>query len=124
MIAELSKAKAAMRSEVRARLQQLSLPARTAASEQIYARVQERDIWRRARSVLFFAPLADEPEIWPLMVDALATGKQVALPRFDLQKKNYVACQIRNLTDDLSPGQFGIREPNNSCSILPLNRLD
>ena len=59
-----------------------------------------------------------------LLAEALLTGKLVALPRFDSVKKSYRACQIRNLTEDLLSGQFGIREPNNSCPVVPLNRLD
>jgi 5-formyltetrahydrofolate cyclo-ligase len=86
--------------------------------------LQENEVWRKAGSVLFFAPFADEPHLDSLLAVALNARKLVALPRFDSGKKNYVACQIQNLTEDLVSGQFGIREPNNSCPVLSLNRLD
>jgi 5,10-methenyltetrahydrofolate synthetase len=36
----------------------------------------------------------------------------------------YLACQITNITEDLSHGQYGIREPGGHCIAIPSNRLD
>ncbi len=36
----------------------------------------------------------------------------------------YAACQIRDFTQDLQTGRFGIREPRDTCAKIPLNRLD
>ena len=52
-------------------------------SAQIRDRLKEQAIWKNAGSVLFFAPLPDELDVWPLLEDALAGGKIAALPRFD-----------------------------------------
>ena len=55
----LSKAKAALRQEVRERVQNISILERTVASDKICARLQEREVWRQATSVLLFSPLPD-----------------------------------------------------------------
>jgi len=86
--------------------------------------IERQPIWQKARSILFFAPLAEELDVWPLMADALAAGKTVALPRFTPKTGGYVACQIEDLGRDLNQGKFGIREPAEKCAEIGINRLD
>lgn len=117
-------AKSLLREQIRDRLKTLPAAERAVAATQLCARLKTSELWRAAKSVMLFAPLPDEPDIWPLLADALAAGKLVALPRFDPATKQYTACQIRNPAGDLVSGQFGIREPNNYCPSHPLNRLD
>jgi 5-formyltetrahydrofolate cyclo-ligase len=83
-----------------------------------------QSIWREARSVLFYVPHAEEPDLWPLATDALASGRQVALPRFSPATGQYVACRIRTSPGDLVPGQFGILEPTADCPIFDVKQLD
>jgi len=97
---------------------------RTEASAQACALLLQQPIWLQAKSVLFFAPLADEPDLWPLLENALATGKTVALPRFVPEDNSYIPCEIREPARDVEPGRFGIREPAERCSELHSNRLD
>ena len=124
MTTPISNAKSALRDQIRAQLKTILATTRTAASEQLCTRLREHETWHKARSILFFAPMADEPDVWPLLTEALLAGKLVALLRFDPEKKNYGACQIRNVAEDVVSGQFGIREPQNFCPVAPLNRLD
>jgi len=117
-------AKAALRSLIRAELKKLTEAERAAASLQACARLEEQDLWRKAKSLLFYAPLPGEPDLWRLLEDSLAAGKTVALPRFLPEQNAYVACQIKSAATDLVVGQFGIREPHEACATVPLNRLD
>lgn len=73
---------------------------------------------------MFYAPLADELNIWPLLTAALADDKLVALPRFVAGNASYDACQIKNIEIDCQVGRFGIREPKANCAEISLNRLD
>src|SRR5439155_22158696 len=84
----------------------------------------DQPIWRKAQAILFFAPLPVELDIWPLLCDAVADGKSVALPRFIPGTNSYAACRLEDPARDLIPGQFGIREPASHCSQISLNRLD
>lgn len=124
MNASTREAKIALRSKIAAELKKLSAAERATASAEACALLEQQAIWRSAKSVLFYAPLADEVDIWRLLEDSLAAGKTVALPRFQPEQKAYVACLIGRADFDLQPGRFGIREPKESCPSIPLNRLD
>jgi len=117
-------AKAALRKEVGARLRLMSAADRLAASGRACALLADQPEWKNSQSLLFFAPLPEEVDVWPLMGEALGAGKTVALPRFDASKGCYTACQVRDLACDLRRGQFGIREPVDGCAGPALKRLD
>jgi 5-formyltetrahydrofolate cyclo-ligase len=124
MVTELQNAKNVLRAEVRARLKTLAACRASATSRKLCKQLRRQPVWSEAKSVLFFAPLADEPDLWPLLIEALAAGKTVCLPRYVSGSAGYVACQVRDIQHDLVRGEFGIREPLPSCPEVPLNRLD
>ena len=116
--------KAAVRTTVRAALKAMSASRRTAASVQAAGLLAAQRRWQDASAILFYAPLAEELDVWPLLEAALASGKTVALPRFDAGSGRYVACRIESVVGDVQAGLFAIREPVARCAIMPLNRLD
>ena len=87
-------------------------------------RLKEQTFWQKAASILFFAPIPDEVDVWPLLEETVAGGKIGALPRFDPGSNDYVACRVRHPQDEIGPGQFGIREPTAVCPEIPLERLE
>jgi 5-formyltetrahydrofolate cyclo-ligase len=117
-------AKTELRKNVRQLLRGITPEQRALASEQVRTRLQTQQSWNQARAILFYAPLLDEIDIWPLIPTALAAGKHVFLPHFALQSSCYIARRITNPEGDLQPGKYGIREPGPHCAELPLNRLD
>jgi 5-formyltetrahydrofolate cyclo-ligase len=123
MTSDLNPQKAALRKEIRAALQKISPAARLAASAQIRTRLKEQPFWLGAASILFFAPMPDEVNVWPLLEEFLAGGKIAALPRFDSANNDYVACRVQHPQIEIVPGQFGIREPKTGCAEIPLDRL-
>ena len=124
MIDALDESKASLRRHVRAKMQHLSPTVRVTASASLGERLQQHRVWRDAKSVLLFAPLPDEPDVWPLLNVAIAAGKTVTLPAFVPGTSVYTARQILEPSRDLVQGKFGIREPAVSCPEVPLNRLD
>ena len=102
----------------------MSTADRIAGSAQLREILEAQTIWKNARSILFFAPMPEEVDIWPLVVSALSEGKTVALPRFVEATGSYIACQVQNLSGDIQTGHFAIREPAVHCANLSLNRLD
>jgi 5-formyltetrahydrofolate cyclo-ligase len=116
-------AKASLRREIRARLRSLQPGEREQAATLLAAKLQAQTFWRQARIVLLFAPLPDEPDLWPLVRAALAEPKQVCLPRFDPAESTYQARPIRGLAE-LAPGRFGVLEPREDRAAMALNRLD
>jgi 5-formyltetrahydrofolate cyclo-ligase len=74
--------------------------------------------------VLFFAPLPEEPDIWPVFMQIWKHGVAVALPRFHPEEKGYAAHLVRDPHRDVVAGHFGIREPAPACPVHPINLLD
>lgn len=117
-------AKPALRARLRAELQAHSSVAAVAAAGGLCARLLASPAWRSARAVLLFAPLPREPDIAPLLADALASGKLLALPRWNAMTHAYDLVQVRDLGHELVTGQFGVREPAAHCPLVAMNRLD
>lgn len=120
----LNNAKASLRQQVQARLKAMTPAQREPASREICSRLRQQTIWHSASAILFFAPMAQEPDVWPLVGECLAAGKTVGLPRFAAGRSGYVAGQVRDLERDLRIGRFQIREPVESCPTLDLSQFD
>jgi 5-formyltetrahydrofolate cyclo-ligase len=116
--------KASLRSRIRENLNRLSPARRETYSLRARATLEQQTIWHRSQTILFFAPMPDELDIWPSLPAALNSGKRVFLPRFDSPTNSYAACEVKSPDTDIKIGQFGIREPSESCPQFPLNRLD
>ena len=73
--------------------------------------------YQAAKTVLAFASIAAEPDIWPFLRQVLADGKRLALP----------VCigpgimELRAVADldMLAPGRYGIMEPPADSELVP-----
>jgi 5-formyltetrahydrofolate cyclo-ligase len=122
MTTDLNGPKAALREQIRNALQKMSPALRMAESIELCSRLEPQ--LQSARRILFFAPLPDEPDVWPVLEKLLQTKKICALPAFDPAAQIYSARRVQNLTTDLAAGQFGIREPSACCPEIPFGDLD
>jgi 5-formyltetrahydrofolate cyclo-ligase len=113
-----------LRAEIRAKLENLSPQRRESDSEKLRAKLEEQSFFQSAASVLFFAPLPTEVDLWPLLEESFAAGKIVALPRFDPASQSYIACRVGSLRDEIISGQFSIREPHQNCVEIPSRGID
>ena len=116
--------KAALRRAIREEARRYSPEARRTASTQLCALIRRHSIWESARSILLFAPMADEPDISPLLTEALRDGKTLALPAFSRETGAYRALQVHDPQVDVAPGKFGILEPSPCCTPVALPALD
>jgi 5-formyltetrahydrofolate cyclo-ligase len=123
MKTEIQEAKGVLRQKIRAALKNLLPEKRAAESAKVRALLKQQPFWQTTSSILFFAPLPDEVDVWPLLEESLAGGKIAALPLFDSGSNDYLACRVQNPQNDIGPGQFGIREPKAGCPEIPLERL-
>jgi 5-formyltetrahydrofolate cyclo-ligase len=123
MTADLKAQKAVLRKRIRAQLGKISLTARKMASLELRATLKEQTFYQIATAVLFFAPLPDEIDVWPLLEESLAAGKIAALPQFDTATQNYVARRVQSPQSDLMAGPFWIPEPKPTCPEIPMNAL-
>ena len=114
--------KAELRRQIRAALEKISPAVRAVESIELCDRLEAQ--LRSAHTILFFAPLPDELDIWPLLGKFLAAGKCCGLPFFNSATRTYSARRVQNLTTDISTGHFGIREPVSSCPEIPMDKFD
>ena len=73
-------------------------------------------------TVLLFAPIRREVDIWPLVEETVAHYGAVVLPR--CVGDELVLHRVTDLDRDLEPGRFGIREPMETTEIVPPARID
>jgi len=114
--------KSALRTEIRARLEKISPSVRIVESIDLCARLETQ--LQSAYTILFFAPMLDELDIWLLLQKFLESKKVCALPFFDSATQIYSARRVLNLESDVIVGKFGIREPVSSCEEIALDKFD
>ena len=114
--------KTEVRRQVRAALANLSLAVRLTESLELCARLEPQ--LQSAHRILFFSPLADELDIWPLLEKLLRGKKICALPAFDAAAGFYAARRVLNLETDIVTGKFGVSEPLPECEAIPLDQFD
>ena len=68
--------------------------------------------------------MPEEPDLWPLLSEVLATKKLVALPCFDSEKEKYVPRRVGDIHVEIISGKFGIRDPAPTCVAIPLQDLE
>ena len=124
MESEIQKAKEALRSQIREVLKKIAPEKRKVDSQNLSAELKVQPFIQSSTSILFFAPLPDELDLWPALEEVLAEGKIVALPCFDAENQRYLPRRVTDLRVELVSGRFGIREPEPACMEVPLADLD
>ncbi len=124
MQAPVKASKAALRQRIADALARMPAALRTSGSAQARGLLARHPLWRGAKSILFYAPMPGELDVWPLLEEALKGHKLVALPRFSQTRKDYEARQVQDPARDVARGQFGIREPGEGCVTVSLEQID
>lgn len=118
----VSEQKITLREMIRTSLEKISPAVRAGESIDLCQRLKTQ--MPSAPTILFFAPLADELDVWPLLAESLALGTTCALPFFDAEKKTYGARALAKLSTDIVAGKFGVREPAAHCEEISLDQFD
>jgi len=74
--------------------------------------------WQQAQRVMLFVSLPDEVDTLPIVRAALATNKEVYLPKVTREHRRLLICRLRDL-GELRPGTLGIPEPLADEMISP-----
>lgn len=109
---------------VRQRLSKMRPEEKAQRARSIVRRTQQFLMNRCIVAIGLYYPLADEPDIVPLIVWCLQRGMTVALPRIPPEKPFLEMKKITNLDADIEPGFLGIRQPSPWCPTVPLKALD
>lgn len=96
---------------------ELSLEEIEEKSNKIMANLFSLEEFQKAKTVMFYVDAKNEVKTRDAITRALSQGKRVAVPKV---KKGFglLAMEIKGL-DELSPGAFGILEPDGEEGISP-----
>ena len=122
MIPFVTNSKSDLRQRIRDALGKISPAVRAVESIELCERLKPQ--LRSARTILFFAPLPNEIDLWPLLEESVQAGKTAALPWFDPAAQIYLARRVKHLAGEIVSGKFGVREPASSCAEIPLEKFD
>jgi 5-formyltetrahydrofolate cyclo-ligase len=122
MVTESKELKSALRQLICARLEKISPTVRVVESVDLCARLEPQ--LRSAHTILFFAPLTDELDVWPLLDKCVRARKICALPAFNPTTKSYSARIVFDPITEVITGKFGVREPSLSCPEIPFDKFD
>lgn len=121
---DIESAKKELRRQLRLKWLTLDDAQRRAMSAAAVELLRSRPEWKQARKVMLFAPLKDELDVWPLVLEAVESKDVVALPRFDPMSNMYTSAVVNDPTKDIVLGFMGIREPAVHCRSLPFSEFD
>ncbi|MBI1952684.1 MAG: 5-formyltetrahydrofolate cyclo-ligase [Candidatus Omnitrophica bacterium] len=104
-------AKKILRERLLQKLRQQPESARLAKSRKIAGKLRRLALYRKARFLLCYAAFDGEVETRPVLAQALADGKRVAVPVTRSSRKGIIPVEIRGLEELNHRGAFGIPEP-------------
>ena len=78
-------------------------------------------VFKDARLIMAYAPIRNEVHTWRVMEVLINQGKSAALPHVDKTNRIIVPSMVKDITNDLVPGTYGILEPK---TIHPINPLE
>jgi len=115
-----------LRRDMLAQLRSMSRALHAEASLSICTTAAHLPAFVESRCVAFFAPLASEPDIHPLIEEAWAEGKRVVLPLM-LEESPVPELDWHAVTswdEVVMPGPIGLREPDPvRCPRVPLAEI-
>jgi 5-formyltetrahydrofolate cyclo-ligase len=116
--------KAALRRQLIAARDALPPATRRELSARITPQLLALDAYRQASCVLAYMSFGSEFDTAALVTDALASGRQLCLPRVDRNTRRLELHYVENPDRDLQTGTWGIREPRAECPPADLARID
>jgi 5-formyltetrahydrofolate cyclo-ligase len=118
--------KADLRAQMRANLGRISPAVRAVESIELCNRLRMQ--LQSAHTILFYAPLPEELDIWPVLEELVAgrsgIRKNVGLPYYDPETQIYTARLVQDMATDVVTGRYNVREPAADCIPIPLNKFD
>ncbi len=122
-MSSLGEEKRRLRAEIRARRAALAPEERKRLSRIICRKLTASELFRRARTIFFFASFGTEVETFPALGEALLRGQRVALPRTLLRERRLVFHRVFTL-GELVPGPYGIPEPPRQNPVVSPEEAD
>lgn len=112
-------AKEAIREQVRRSIRALTVAERAAKSEAVCKALLGLPEVCAAKTVLLYAPLPDEVNVWAVFHALTAAKKRILLPKCLPRMRGLLCIRTRDPGRDLAPGTLGILEPRSNRGANP-----
>lgn len=119
----MNEEKQALRIQMRQLLKSLPTSYRTSADQAISDHLLELSDYLIAETVFCFVPTGLEIDIRPLLLDALARGKRLCVPRCT-EVSGVMELRAISSLEALIPGKYGILEPDTDSPIVLSDQVD
>ncbi len=114
------KLKAALRSEVNARLARMDDETLRVASARACARLTQLEAFKHAHVLMLYMPLAREVDLTPLAIRCFQMGKTVCVPRVDSSRMDMTPVEVTTFDDRvMEVDEHGVRVPRGAAAISP-----
>jgi len=106
------------RSQILSKRNGLSFSTLSCLSKKIADNLRELDEYRTSRMPLIYISFRSEVDTHQLIKERLNSGLEVAVPKTDVTNKRLETYLLRDWEKDLSPGAYGILEPDMKVTSL------
>lgn len=114
--------KSVMKNKIRRELKEkrlkLSEDDRRIYSLNLFRQVLKLDIWDRSQNILSYCSFRGELETDFINKEILLQGKNLLLPKTDIETNTMKAVLVKSLSD-IQVGNYGIKEPRGSVELEP-----
>lgn len=114
--------KTALRREMKRRRASVSEEERAAQNAAIARQVLSCPVYQRAKTIFCYCSVGEEIDTYPILRNALQTGKRLCLPRTGTGGR-MEACAVSAL-EELTAGRYGIPEPGAGCPPVAPQDID
>lgn len=123
---DISQRKAELRSRLKRVLANIAPEEWTAASANFAPRLLDVVALAKAKTILFYAPVARELDVGPVGKACLEKGLRVAIPRSGWHDQSITPVEVTEwpFGEKLSPGKHGIHQPAENARVLNLGEID
>ena len=119
---QIKEEKNALRAVYSQRRADMDIERKKKLDEKIINKFMSLATYRYAHTLLLYYPVKNEIDVIPIIENALASGKRVALPRCEAKGSVMYYHYISSL-DDLVDGRFGIKEPREDAELFDRENL-
>lgn len=119
---QIKEEKNALRAVYSQRRADMDIERKKKLDEKIINKFMSLATYRYAHTLLLYYPVKNEIDVIPIIENALASGKRVALPRCEA-KGSVMYYHYINSLDDLVDGRFGIKEPREDAELFDRENL-
>ncbi|MCL4197502.1 MAG: 5-formyltetrahydrofolate cyclo-ligase [Phycisphaerales bacterium] len=117
-------AKQALRDQVRTRLSEITPPELYGLSILACENVSACDAFRHARTIMMYAPLAQEVDVSHIALRCFQQNRTVCLPKIDWEHRRMWPVPVNSFDDcSLVPDRHGLRVPERGCP-MPIEMID